>query len=140
MRNKLTSEKLETLKAQLRELKLQFMTESQRLFSEAATELFDKYPTIESFSWTQYTPYFNDGDECTFRVNEYEPDITLVDGTELVGYDLPDDATDVHAASSEIEDFVGSIDTDVMRDAYGDHARVRVHRDGTTDIEEYSHD
>lgn len=27
-------------------------------------------PTIASFSWTQYTPYFNDGDPCIFHVIE----------------------------------------------------------------------
>ncbi len=25
---------------------------------------------VERFSWTQYTPYFNDGDPCEFIVNE----------------------------------------------------------------------
>jgi hypothetical protein len=25
--------------------------------------------TIHSFGWTQYTPYFNDGEPCVFRVN-----------------------------------------------------------------------
>jgi hypothetical protein len=36
-------------------------------------------PTIESFGWTQYTPYFNDGEPCVFSVNE-ELSVTLVDG------------------------------------------------------------
>jgi hypothetical protein len=27
-------------------------------------------PTIDSFGWTQYTPYFNDGDPCVFHVGE----------------------------------------------------------------------
>jgi hypothetical protein len=26
-------------------------------------------PTIESFGWTQYTPYFNDGEPCVFHVS-----------------------------------------------------------------------
>ncbi|MEU9498206.1 hypothetical protein [Streptomyces sp. NPDC048196] len=26
-------------------------------------------PTIVEFGWQQYTPYFNDGEPCTFRVN-----------------------------------------------------------------------
>lgn len=26
--------------------------------------------TIDSFGWTQYTPYFNDGEPCTFSVGE----------------------------------------------------------------------
>lgn len=27
-------------------------------------------PTMDSFGWTQYTPYFNDGEPCVFSVNE----------------------------------------------------------------------
>lgn len=27
-------------------------------------------PTMHSFGWTQYTPYFNDGEPCIFDVNE----------------------------------------------------------------------
>ncbi|MEV3860728.1 hypothetical protein AB0J38_41270 [Streptomyces sp. NPDC050095] len=27
-------------------------------------------PTIAEFGWTQYTPFFNDGDVCEFSVNE----------------------------------------------------------------------
>lgn len=34
--------------------------------------------TIVSFSWSQYTPYFNDGDPCVFRVND-ELSVTLAD-------------------------------------------------------------
>lgn len=29
-------------------------------------------PHIEAIRWNQYTPYFNDGEECTFSVNELE--------------------------------------------------------------------
>lgn len=36
---------------------------------KAFLPLFDKNPKLESLTWTQYTPYFNDGDECVFSVN-----------------------------------------------------------------------
>ena len=42
----------------------------QELFKKGLQEVFDEFPDIEFISWTQYTPYFNDGDECTFRVGE----------------------------------------------------------------------
>ena len=32
--------------------------------------LLQKYPTVKAFYWTQYTPYFNDGDRCEFSVND----------------------------------------------------------------------
>ena len=51
-------------------------------------------PTIGSFSWVQYTPYFNDGDPCVFNVHEAlsvtiaSPGDTLSDGTAV----CPDDS------------------------------------------------
>ena len=35
---------------------------------ECFKELFNLYPKLEEFSWTQYAPYFNDWDECIFSV------------------------------------------------------------------------
>ncbi len=32
--------------------------------------IFDANPTLEAVRWTQYTPYFNDGEPCVFGVNE----------------------------------------------------------------------
>jgi len=43
------------------------------LFTEMSTELFNENPTLMGFGWTQYTPYFNDGDVCTFRCNSDYP-------------------------------------------------------------------
>jgi hypothetical protein len=35
-------------------------------------ELFEQSEIIKSIGWTQYSPYFNDGDECTFSANTDE--------------------------------------------------------------------
>jgi hypothetical protein len=42
-------------------------------FADLFKEVFEKYPEIKSFSWNQYTPYFNDGDECLFSVGDVWP-------------------------------------------------------------------
>ncbi len=34
--------------------------------------LFEANPTILGFRWQQYTPYFNDGEPCVFRVYDLE--------------------------------------------------------------------
>lgn len=31
---------------------------------------FDNVPALKAIAWNQYTPYFNDGDECVFCVND----------------------------------------------------------------------
>lgn len=41
-------------------------------FNKMVQELFIKYPELNSFSWTQYTPYFNDGEPCEFGVHEVD--------------------------------------------------------------------
>lgn len=39
---------------------------------DLATPFLKDYPDIYGITWTQYAPYFNDGDPCTFRVNDLE--------------------------------------------------------------------
>lgn len=53
-----------------RALKAKFQTEAQEMFKETMKEFFDKNPGITALKWTQYTPYFNDGDACVFGVND----------------------------------------------------------------------
>lgn len=38
-------------------------------FPKLVTPFMEESNFIENISWTQYTPYFNDGDSCTFGVN-----------------------------------------------------------------------
>lgn len=52
------------------ELKRQFQERAQALFKNITKEFFEKNPGITAIVWTQYTPYFNDGDTCEFRVND----------------------------------------------------------------------
>lgn len=52
------------------ELQRKFQTQAQALFKEITKEFFDKNPGVTGVVWTQYTPYFNDGDTCEFRVND----------------------------------------------------------------------
>lgn len=50
-------------------------------------------PNVVEFGWTQYTPYFNDGDVCEFGV--YEPWIRTVDDMDVDDiYEL--EVSDVH--------------------------------------------
>lgn len=42
----------------------------EKIFPELVKDFFAAVPQIKSVTWTQYSPYFNDGDACTFSVNE----------------------------------------------------------------------
>ncbi len=130
-------------------------------------------PTIKAFGWTQYTPYFNDGEPCVFSVGspwfltaddpdsddvsdlysyevdyghhpslgkrDYEyrghyPNRQRID----LGYTGPDEARfdRVKALSDAIN---GGSFEDVLLEAFGDHAQVRVTAQGIT-VHSYSHD
>jgi hypothetical protein len=62
-------DELKTIKAEY-DRKLQ--QEGEAAVKDAFKDLFDKYPEIRSVTWTQYTPYFNDGDTCTFSVHDFD--------------------------------------------------------------------
>lgn len=50
----------------------QTMRENSKGLIEGATKiLFESCPEIKQVHWTQYTPYFNDGEACEFSVNEF---------------------------------------------------------------------
>jgi len=46
-----------------------FVTELRKEFPSMFTELFAQATKLKSVSWTQYTPYFSDGDECLFSAH-----------------------------------------------------------------------
>jgi hypothetical protein len=60
-----------TLQDQINELNKQMREKSKDLMKEAFREFFAKYDEIvKNVYWTQYTPYFNDGEVCEFSVND----------------------------------------------------------------------
>lgn len=44
----------------------------QTAIKASLRELFEEFPELTGVRWSQCTPYFNDGDECIFGVNEVE--------------------------------------------------------------------
>jgi len=55
-------------------LKEEYRAKLEKLGSEAVGKVlapfFEKFFEVKSVRWTQYTPYFNDGDSCEFSVHE----------------------------------------------------------------------
>ena len=102
---------------------------------------------IDGIVWTQYTPYFNDGDPCEFSVHEinvipknenprdcmYENEVwSLKDKKEdWVTKELIDDL-------KRVDDVFGSND-EIMNIIFGDHVMVIANADGIL-VEEYDHD
>ena len=66
-------EELKNLRAKREELSKEITKKATVLFKEASSTLFVEYPNLVSFGWTQYTPYFNDGDTCEFGSRHDSP-------------------------------------------------------------------
>lgn len=144
---------LDAFKAKRTDLTKQLQLDFPKLF----TPLFEKSKSINSFGWEQYTPYFNDGDECVFGVHHGDLDINGVDK-----YD--DEAAEKRAfvekkiwngkdwvenkqydqqegeVLEEIKKTLASIPDEFYKDLFGDHKKITVHRDGSIETEEYEHD
>lgn len=79
------------------EIKNQMMDELRKDFHGALVELFDEYPFVNAVHFTAYTPYFADGDECTFSCHQ--------DDCGFNGFDSYDDDK-----SSRVSDAFGDIE------------------------------
>lgn len=63
-------EQIKTRIAEINKQKEELVSQLRKDFAPALKPLFEKSNgKITSLGWTQYTPYFNDGDECIFSVN-----------------------------------------------------------------------
>ena len=60
-------EKFDNMIAEQKKIKMQFQDDGTKLIREAFKEFFDVNPGITAVIWSQYTPYFNDGEPCVFR-------------------------------------------------------------------------
>jgi hypothetical protein len=150
--------RFDTLIAEQQVLRVKFQADAQAMFKESLKSFFELNPGISALRWTQYTPYFNDGDACVFGVGEVY--FTNAKGEQLndvnswgeydgdnenvwVEYYMPylSGKEGVNAASCEfLSSMINSSEMrDIMEQMFGDHVCVTVTREGI-DVEEYEHD
>lgn len=143
--------------------------EAGKKVKEAIQDFLNRFPQVYGIRWTQYTPYFNDGDACVFSVNE--PYVRFVSqngedheqGDEFSEYEddwglsewsityrnketgepyepLPDGATpEVGKALKELADIFES-NEDAMQAIFGEHVEVIVRQGQDAEIQDYDHD
>lgn len=123
---------------------------------------FEAHPEVKTIHWTQYAPYFNDGDECVFGV--HEPHFTRTEHTELEDREhawgeCDDGIVETRVWDEEKRRYV-AVDVDpslikdmetmsrilqsdaneaVMQAMFGNHVWVKAHRDGF-EVADYDHD
>jgi len=126
------------------------------LFSQTTKNVFEKNSNLKSFSWTQYTPYFNDGSICEFDV-DYEYDMYINDEYIKV-YDLDSwlesdylnapmfkyygfaTMQELVSAVKDLHNVLDLFSKDDLEIMFGDHARIIVYSDGVISVEEHIHD
>jgi len=62
------SDELSQISTQINELQKNKKNLLTKFLEAKANDIFKNHPYLASFSWKQYTPYFNDGDPCIFNV------------------------------------------------------------------------
>jgi hypothetical protein len=60
---------LESVNKQKKELEKKIQSEGQALLKGMFKEFFHNHPEAKAIVWTQYTPYWSDGEDCIFSVN-----------------------------------------------------------------------
>lgn len=130
--------------------------EGKALFWGLAKEVFESNPELKSFTWSQYTPYFNDGNECVFRVNS---DYIRLNGSddEYDSYDLREESEygpsaedlkeigfssrgSASLAQEAVSSLLSEIEDNHMQMIFGDHCQVIVSKNGDIETSECSHD
>jgi hypothetical protein len=104
--------------------------------------VFERHPNVRSLTWTQYTPYFNDGDPCVFSVHDlevYDETIQEADDDYTEGVDVG--WGEGRARYPDIAEISGVLSNaeDLLLEMFGDHCRITVQADGIS-VEEYDHD
>ena len=62
------AEQMRATNKQIEELTKLNRENSKKVFQAAISGFFKAYPEVGMIRWTQYTPYFNDGEACEFSV------------------------------------------------------------------------
>lgn len=153
---------LKDMQKELQAVKAKFTERATEEFTKAINQIFVEYPQLETIAWTQYSPYFNDGDECTFSVHACTFSNAHADEFNLWGefndkedakekqywaigdewYDdedanAPDGLRDVH---TQFDSILQSAEfEDILHEMFGNHVKVICTKTGI-DTEEYDHD
>jgi hypothetical protein len=131
---------------------------AKEALKEMAAEFFAENPHVVSINWNQYTPYFNDGDVCTFSANIDYPRFTFhaVDGTELTycagagSFVSPDGEYDYEGGTQyeketakvekSVVKFLKNFAEDDLKEMFGDGIEITLYRKGKISTTDYEHD
>jgi hypothetical protein len=142
-----TKLKLEELHLAISEAKKKMLKESNAIFNTVAKELFETHEQLEEFSWTQYTPYWSDGETCYFNVND-----AMINGEEGISdWEVKDARKNKESQekiavlenlveiTSDVQELLDSIGEECLEEMFGDHAQITVTKDSVV-VDSFDHD
>ena len=131
MNKETLQEKFESFKKQVEDLRMKLQETGEQFLLEHFKETFNKHKNLKEVRWTQYTPYFNDGETCEYGSSHTSPDL-LVTGCSYNGKEYK-------VIEKEIKEFLIQFDDELMYDLFGDHIEIIVTKEGIS-VNEYEHD
>ncbi len=127
-------EALKALRVRMKSFQTAMEASTRNLLAAEAKGLFARHPKLESFAWHQYTPYWIDGDACSFSSNMGYCSIN-----DLNYYSEPEDP-DLQTAARDVRETLAIFDDAyLMYQLFGDHKTVKVNRQGIF-VETYEHE
>lgn len=149
--------------AEIKHLQKELQDKSSEIFLSAFKKLFEENPRLTSFSWNQYTPYFNDGDTCYFSAytdyiyvnGEDASDSDWLDEKNVISWgtynhekrvyegrvevDNPNYDKELSESTEKVKKILSLFDDDFYQKQFGDHVKVTVTANGI-ETEDYDHE
>ncbi len=116
------------LKKQIDSVKEKMSEIGESFFAKKFNDIFKKYPNLKEVSWNAYTPYFNDGEPCTFNSNHKYAGISFFKKNK-----------ENEKAETEIEEFLSQFDDDLMLAFFDEEVSIKINNEGI-EITECNHD
>ncbi len=156
---------MEQIINQLNAIKERMQNEGQEAFESYFKKFLEENEQIHGITFTAYTPYFNDGETCVYRLGEVRFKLThqaLLDlnyprpndkyakpeqledmeDWEYCGtveyYDIKDISSELSAKMKKVSEDVESAE-ELIELVFGDHVELFITRDGV-EVSEYEHD
>lgn len=149
--------KIDSKRIELDKLRKEYTVTFRNEFHGIIKAFFEDVPEIQAVVWSQYTPYFNDGDPCTFSVYDryyVTKNFDIENRDRPYNYEDDEEYGTIQTyswsekpdiVSQETFDKIKKFDSiieeneDLLEELYGDHCAVYLTKE-TVVVDEYVHD
>lgn len=106
--------------------------ETEGLLKDNFKKIFEKHSKLEAFSWTQYTPGFNDGEPCEFTISvDFEDSDNLTISENASKKEIES----INKTLNEVSDIIYEME-DFLKEVFGNGVMVIVTKENIS-VEDY---